>query len=75
MNVDYRRCKKIINNLYNYLTGIINLRNINDKEVSELSKCCVKAGNELNINPSEVDKYLWEVGNTFCNKRNVMIVR
>ncbi len=34
VNIDYRRCKKIINNLYNYLTGIINLRNINDKEVS-----------------------------------------
>lgn len=27
-------------------------------------------GKELNINPSDIDKYLWKVGNSFCNKKN-----
>lgn len=53
-----------------YLTGIINLKNINGKEIKELSNCYVKIGNDLDINPSEIDKYLWEVGNTFCNRKN-----
>lgn len=53
-----------------YLTGIINSKNINNKEINELSNCYVKICNELKINPSEIDKYLWEVGNTFCNKKN-----
>lgn len=53
-----------------YLTGIINLKNITNKDINELSNCYVKIGNELNINPGEIDKYLWEVGNSFCNKKN-----
>lgn len=52
-----------------YLTGIINSKNISSKEINDLSNSYVKIGNELDINPSEIDKYLWEVGNTFCNKK------
>lgn len=52
-----------------YLTDIINSKTLSNKEIKKLSDCYVKVGNELNINPSEIDKYLWEVGNTYCNKK------
>lgn len=52
-----------------YLTGIINSKNISENEIKDLSNSYVKIGNKLNINPSDIDKYLWEIGNTFCNKK------
>lgn len=52
-----------------YLTGIINSEKISEKDVKRLSDNYVKIGKELNINPSDIDKYLWEVGNSFCNKK------
>lgn len=53
-----------------YLTGIVNTVNITNKEIVELSDTYVKVGKKLNINPSNVDKYLWEVGNSYCNKKS-----
>lgn len=53
-----------------YLTGIVNTTNISNKDIIELSDTYVKVGKELNINPSNVDKYLWEVGNSYCNKKS-----
>ncbi len=53
-----------------YLTGIINNEKINEKEIKRLSDTYVRVGNKLNINPSDIDKYLWEVGNSFCNKKD-----
>lgn len=55
-----------------YLTGIILDKNIKDKEIKKLSDAYVKIGKELQINPSDIDKYLWEVGNSFCNKRDCL---
>ncbi|MCM1052696.1 MAG: hypothetical protein NC483_01785 [Ruminococcus sp.] len=52
-----------------YLTSIINDKKINNKNVKNLSDAYVKCGKEMNINPSDVDKYLWEVGNSFCNNK------
>ncbi len=52
-----------------YLTGIISVKSITSKEIKDLSNFYVKIGNDLNISPSEIDKYLWEVGNTFCNRK------
>lgn len=52
-----------------YLTGIINEYNISNSEIVELSDVYVKTGKELNINPSNIDKYLWEIGNSYCNKK------
>ncbi len=52
-----------------YLTGIINQQKISEKNIKILSDTYVKCGEELGINPSDIDKYLWEIGNTFCNKR------
>lgn len=52
-----------------YLTGIISKQKIGNKEINGLSDMYVKIGEELNINPSDIDKYLWEIGNSFCNKK------
>lgn len=53
-----------------YFTGVIPKKNIGNKEIKQLSDAYVLVGNELGVNPSDVDKYLWEVGNTFCNNKN-----
>lgn len=53
-----------------YLTGIINTINVSNKKIIELSDTYVKVGRALNINPSNIDKYLWEIGNLYCNKKN-----
>lgn len=52
-----------------YLTGIIDSEKLNHKEIKLLSNAYVKVGNELKINPSDIDKYLWEIGVSFCNKK------
>lgn len=52
-----------------YLTGIISKQKVGNKEINALSEMYVKIGNELNINPSNIDKYLWEIGNSFCNNK------
>lgn len=52
-----------------YLTGIISKQKIGNKEINDLSDMYVKIGEELNINPDDIDKYLWEIGNSFCNKK------
>lgn len=52
-----------------YLTGIINTTNISNNEIIELSNTYVDVGKELDINPSSIDKYLWEIGNSYCNKK------
>ena len=53
-----------------YLAGIIDSKNISSSQIDNLSDVYTAIGNELNINPSDIDKYLWETGNTFCNKKN-----
>lgn len=52
-----------------YLTGIINDKKIGNKDIKNLSDAYVKISKKMNINPSDIDKYLWEVGNSFCNKK------
>ncbi len=52
-----------------YLTRIINHPTLSDKNIKLLSDAYVRCGKELDINPSDIDKYLWEVGNSFCNKK------
>ena len=53
-----------------HLTSIINATNISKNEIIELSDAYVNVGKELNINPSNIDKYLWEIGNSYCNKKH-----
>lgn len=52
-----------------YLTGVINDKKMKGKDIKKLSNAYVKISKELDINPSDIDKYLWEVGNSFCNKK------
>ena len=53
-----------------YLNGIIKNKELTTKQIAELSTAYISASNKLNINPSVVDKYLWEIGNQYCNKHN-----
>lgn len=53
-----------------YMTNIIDSKHINSKEIATLSDTYVAVCKELGINPSDIDKYLWETGNTYCNKKN-----
>lgn len=52
-----------------YLTGVIKDKKVGNKDIKKISDTYVKIGKELKINPSSIDKYLWEVGNSFCNKK------
>ena len=51
-------------------TGIIDSKKLNEKDIQVLSDIYILLGEELNIRASVIDKYLWEVGNSFCNKKN-----
>lgn len=53
-----------------YLNGIIESKNLNKKQIADLSNAYVAISNKLNVSATEVDKYLWEIGNRFCNKNN-----
>ena len=55
-----------------YLVQVINKSKITNNEIKLLSDAYVKTGIELGINPSLIDKYLWEIGNGFCNKNNCL---
>lgn len=52
-----------------YLTNIIKNQKLSGSEIINLSNVYVDIANKLKINPSNIDKYLWEVGNTYCNKK------
>ncbi len=52
-----------------YLNGIINKNKLNEKNIRQLSNLYIQKGRQLNISPCDVDKYLWEIGNSFCNKK------
>ena len=52
------------------ILGIYKVEELTTKQIAELSTAYISASNKLNINPSIVDKYLWEIGNQYCNKHN-----
>lgn len=53
-----------------YLTGIISSMKLSSKEIDLLSDTYVKVGRELGVRPSDVDKYLWAIGSSFCIKKD-----
>lgn len=53
-----------------YLVGIIDSKDLSSKDINNLSDVYVSVCRELGISPSNIDKYLWEVGNSFCNKKD-----
>lgn len=52
-----------------YLTNIIDTDKVSNSKIKELSNTYVNIGKKLNINPSNIDKYLWQTGNSYCNKK------
>lgn len=52
-----------------YLNNIIDDVKINYKEIKILSDVWIEAGRKLNISPSLLDKYLWQLGNNFCTSK------
>lgn len=55
-----------------YLNGIISKMNLNEQEIRELSDTLIKCGHRIGLSASVVDKYLWNIGSTFCNKGNCL---
>ena len=53
-----------------YLNGIINTKNLSASHIEKLSKAYVRCSNILKISPDKLDKYLWEIGNKFCNRKD-----
>ena len=53
-----------------YFVNIIDSKTITSSDIQNLSDAYVNVGKELHINPSNIDKYLWEIGNSFCNKKD-----
>ncbi len=52
-----------------YLTGVIEDKKLSNGDIAKLSSTYVTIGKESKVNPSDIDKYLWEIGNSFCNKK------
>lgn len=52
-----------------YLNGLIDTTKPSSKDLKELSSIWIQAGKKLHMTPSEVDKYLWELGTRHCVKK------
>lgn len=52
-----------------YLNGIIKKENLNSKEIEQLGKTWIKVAHQNNIKASDIDKYLWIIGNSLCSKK------
>lgn len=53
-----------------YLNNIIDSQKLNNSQIEELSNSYIKIGEKLGIDANLIDKYLWNIGNDFCNKKN-----
>lgn len=53
-----------------YLNNIIDSQKLNSKQVEELSSLYIESGERIGIDANLVDKYLWNIGNVFCNRKN-----
>lgn len=52
-----------------YLCGVIEKERLSANEIAELSKSWISNAKKADISPSNIDKYLWEIGSTFCNRK------
>lgn len=55
-----------------YLNVIVSKMNLSEQEIRDLSDILIKSGHSLGISASKVDKYLWNIGSTFCNKEDCL---
>lgn len=53
-----------------YLNNIIDSQKLNSKQIEELSSLYIESGEKIGIDANLVDKYLWNIGNDFCNRKN-----
>lgn len=53
-----------------YLNNIIESKKLNSEQISILSDSYINNGKKLGIKPNVIDKYLWEIGNKYCNKKD-----
>ncbi len=53
-----------------YLNNIIDSQKLNSKQIEELSNLYIESGEKIGIDANLVDKYLWNIGNDFCNRKN-----
>lgn len=53
-----------------YLNNIIDSKKLSNQQIEELSTIYIKSGEKWGIDANLVDKYLWNIGNDFCNKKN-----
>ena len=53
-----------------FLTGISLYRCSKEEDIKKLSDIFVKVCNDIGVNPGDIDKYLWEIGNSFCNRKS-----
>ncbi|MDE6141080.1 MAG: hypothetical protein K2G03_00610, partial [Bacilli bacterium] len=51
-----------------YLSGILDKPNLNEREIRKLSDILINSGHKIGLDASTVDKYLWNIGSSFCNK-------
>lgn len=52
-----------------YLNNIIDSRKLNNIQIEELSNSYIKSGEKQGIDANLIDKYLWNIGSEFCNKK------
>ena len=53
-----------------YLNNVIDSQKLNSKQIEELSSLYIESGNKIGIDANLVDKYLWNIGNDFCNRKD-----
>lgn len=52
-----------------FLTEVINKENPSTEEIKKLSLVWITAAKKHDVTPTDIDKYLWSIGNKFCTKK------
>lgn len=52
-----------------YLNNITDSKKLTPKQIEDLSNFLIKVGEKLEIKAEDLDKYLWDIGNSFCNHK------
>lgn len=55
-----------------YLNGVIDKDKLNNNELKELGSIWIKAARKCNIKASDIDRYLWTIGNSMCVRRKCL---
>lgn len=52
-----------------YLNGVVKKTKLTNKEIDKLGIIWIEAASKNNIEASDIDKYLWSIGNNLCTKK------